>query len=254
MEVGQSESPLHQRIACCNSAQQVRATTQPTRLPIRCDGASRVATALSRFVRRRNQHCCHSVAAAHRVLQQRSAGSCDDATTTVATPLQRRIACCHSAQCDIAELLHESAVCCNSAPHVATAYDSVAEQVDAPLVAARCSGAACCNACCNAVQPAVAQPNLLRKAHGNSDAAQYVAAQCRVATDRSPLQQTAAPVQPAAVSSTQRRQHAHGTGRAATPQHDWLQCMTTCCSAVPPVVTDHSDLQRTAARCNRLQR
>ena len=229
-------------------------------------GASRAATAL-RSVRRRNQLCCpsvatehrvlpqrsagpcddanhnscHSVATVHRVLPQRSAGSCDDATNTVAHMLQRRIACCNSAQCDIAELLHESAVCCNSAPHVATAYDSVAEQFDAPLVAARCSGAACCNACCNAVQPAVAQPNLLRKAHGNSDAAQYVAAQCRVATDRSPLQQTAAPVQPAAVSSTQRRQHAHGTGRA-------------CYNTAARLVAAHDDLlQRSAARCNRPQ-
>ena len=205
-------------------------------------GASPVATALTRFLRQCNRHCCHSVATAHRVVQQRSAGSCDDATDSVANPLPQRIAGCNSAQCDNAELLHESAVCCNGAPRVATAYDSVAEQFDAPLVAARCSGAACCNACCNAVQPAVAQPNLLRKAHDNSDAAQYVAAQCRVATDRSPLQQTAAPVQPAAVSSTQRRQHAHGTGRA-------------CYNTAARLVAAHDDLlQRSAARCNRPQR
>ena len=191
-------------------------------------------------MRRRNQHCCKSVAAAHRVLQRSLAGSCNDVTDTLAHVLQQRIACCNSAQCDNTGLLHESAVCCNGAPHVATAYDSVADQVDAPLVAARCSGAACCNACCNAVQPAVAQPNLLRKAHDNSDAAQSVAAQCRVATDRSPLQQTAAPVQPAAVSSTQRRQHAHGTGRA--------------CNTAARLVAAHDDLlQRSAARCNRPQ-
>ena len=197
MEVGQSESPLHQRIACCNSAQQVlrrrnqrgcpsvatahrvlqrrsagscddatntvtnplqqriagcssaqpvRATTQPTRLPIHCNSASRVATALSRFVRRRSQRGCPSVATAHRGLQQRSAGSCDDATYTVAHPLRRRIAGCNGAQFDNAALLHQSAVGCNSASRVAAANNSVAEQIVAPLVA---------------VQPAVAQPNLL---------------------------------------------------------------------------------------------
>ena len=147
----------------CNSA-QVCATTQPILLPIRCSGASRVATALRRTVRRHNRHGRPFVAAAYNVMQQRSAGSCDDATDTGSSQLQQRISCCNSAQCDIAELLPERAVCCNGAPHVATAYDSVAEQVDAPLVAARCNGAACCNACCSAVQPAVAQPNLLRKA------------------------------------------------------------------------------------------
>ena len=180
--------PLQRRIACCNSTRQVRATTQPQQLPLRCNSASRVATALSRFVRRRNQLGGPYVAAAHRVLQRRSVR-------------HRRTAARERS------LLQQCTACCNS-------VGFCCKQVDAPLVAARCSGAACCNACCNAVQPAVAQPNLLRKAHGNSDAAQYVAAQCRVATDRSPLQQTAAPVQPAAVSSTQRRQHAHGTGRA----------------------------------------
>ena len=122
MEVGQSESPLHQLIACCNSAQPVRATTQPTRLPIRCNSASRVATALSRFVRRRNQHRDQSVATAHRGLQQRSAGSCDDATNTAAHPLQQRIACCNCAQQVRATTQPTRLpIRCNSASRVATA-------------------------------------------------------------------------------------------------------------------------------------
>ena len=204
---------LRQAAACFNSAQHGCATMQPALLQIRCCCPSRVATVLGRFVRRRNQHCRPSAAAAHRVLQRSLAGSCKDATETVAHPLQQRIGCCNSAQCDNAGLLHESAVCCNGAPHVETTDDSVAEQVDAQLVAARCNGAACCNACCSEVQPAVAQPNLLRKAHDN---VMHTSAICcsRVATDHSPLQQTTAPVQPAAVSSTQRRQHVHSTGRA----------------------------------------
>jgi hypothetical protein len=220
---------------------------QPTLLQIRCCCPSRVATVLGRFVRRRNQHCRPSAAAAHRVLQRSLAGSCKDATETVAHPLQQRIGCCNSAQCDNAGLLHESAVCCNGAPHVETTDDSVAEQVDAQLVAARCNGAACCNACCSEVQPAVAQPNLLRKAHDN---VMHTSAICcsRVATDHSPLQQTTAPVQPAAVSSTQGRRHAHSTGRA---------CRTTAAR----LVAAHDDLlqrcnplQQTTLRCNLLQR
>jgi hypothetical protein len=64
----------------------------------RCSGEQpRVATALSLVVRRRNQSCCQSVAAAHRVLQQCLVGSCDDATDTVANPLPQRIACCNRA-------------------------------------------------------------------------------------------------------------------------------------------------------------
>ena len=178
-------------------------------------GASPVATALTRFLRQCNRHCCHSVATAHRVVQQRSAGSCDDATGSVANPLPQRIAGCNSAQCDNAELLHESAVCCNGAPRVATAYDYVANRSTLHLlqriatvqpvvmpVATQCNllwrnrtcckkrtaavthtSAICCSAvpCCNRPQPA--------------------------ATDHSPLQ-------PAAVIATQRRQHAHCTARA----------------------------------------
>ena len=136
--------PLQRSIACCHSARQVRATTQPQQLPLRCNSASRVATALSRSVRRRNQHCCPYVAAAHRVLQQRSVRRRRTAARERSL-LQRRTACCNSVR-----------LCC--------------KQVDAPLVAAHWNGAACCNACCNAVQPAVAQPNLLQKAHGSSDA------------------------------------------------------------------------------------
>ena len=45
---------------------------QPTLLPLRCNCASRGATALSRFVRRRNRQRCQPVATAHRGLQQRS--------------------------------------------------------------------------------------------------------------------------------------------------------------------------------------
>ena len=158
-------------------------------------GASPVATALTRFLRQCNRHCCHSVATAHRVAQQRSAGSCDDATDSVANPLPQRITCCNSAQqvrvttqptllpirCSGHHglqqrsvrqrrtaarergLLQRRTACCNS-------VRLCCKQVDAPLVAAHCNGAACCNACCNAVQPAVAQPNLLQKAHGSSDA------------------------------------------------------------------------------------
>ena len=62
--------PLQLRIACCNST-QVCATTQPILLPIRCNSASRVATALSATT----QNCCtraQSVATAYRVLRQRS--------------------------------------------------------------------------------------------------------------------------------------------------------------------------------------
>ena len=88
---------------------------------------------------------------AHRVLQQGSAGSCDDATNTVAHPLQRSFSRCNSAQFDNAALLRQSAVGCNSASHDATANDSVADQVVAPLVAAHCNGATRCNTCCNAV-------------------------------------------------------------------------------------------------------
>ena len=64
-------TPLQQCSACCHSAQQVRATTQPTLLPICCSGASRVATALSAT----SQSCCtraQSVATVHRMLQQRT--------------------------------------------------------------------------------------------------------------------------------------------------------------------------------------
>ena len=55
----------------CNRAQQAFATTQPVRLPIRCNSASPVATALSRFVRRRNQLCCQSAATALSATTQR---------------------------------------------------------------------------------------------------------------------------------------------------------------------------------------
>ncbi len=67
----ESVSLLQQCIACCNIAQQVRATTQPTLVPVRCNSASRVATALSAI----SQNCCpsvQSVATAHRMLQQRT--------------------------------------------------------------------------------------------------------------------------------------------------------------------------------------
>ena len=87
--------PLQRRIACCNSARQVRATTQPQQLPLRCNSASRVATALSRFVRRRNQHCCPYVAAAHRVLQQRSVRHRRTAARERSL-LQQCTACCNS--------------------------------------------------------------------------------------------------------------------------------------------------------------
>ena len=87
--------PLQRSIACCNSARQVRATTQPQQLPLRCNSASRVATALSRSVRRRNQHCCPSVAAAHRVLQQRSVRHRRTAARERSL-LQQCTACCNS--------------------------------------------------------------------------------------------------------------------------------------------------------------
>ena len=60
-------------IACYKCVPQVRATTQPTVLPTRCNSASRFATALRRFVRRRSRHCCPFVATAHRLSQQRCA-------------------------------------------------------------------------------------------------------------------------------------------------------------------------------------
>ncbi len=92
---------LPRTAACCNNAQHGCATTQPNLLPVRCSSASRVATALSRFVRRRNRQRCQSVA-----------GSCDDATNTVAHPLQQRIACCNRApDHNAANLLQRSATC-----------------------------------------------------------------------------------------------------------------------------------------------
>jgi hypothetical protein len=119
-------TPLQRRIACCNSAQQVRSTTQPTLLPIRCSGASRVATVLSAT----SQNCCtrvQSVATVHRMLQQRTILLQNRSTLhllqRVATvqPLVMPVA----AQCNLlwrnrtcckkrtTTVMHTSAICCS---------------------------------------------------------------------------------------------------------------------------------------------
>ncbi len=121
---------LQRPAACCNSAPQVRATSQPNLLPIRCNGASPVATALSATT----QNCCtrvQSVATAHRLLQQRSAWLCNDATNSFSHPLQQRmrVATAHrllrqrpvrqrrtaARECS---LLQQRIACCNSAQQV----------------------------------------------------------------------------------------------------------------------------------------
>ena len=219
-------SLLQRRTACCSSAQQIRATTQPTLLPIRCSAPC--------------------------VLQQRSAGSCDDATDTVAHPLQQRIACCNSAQCDNAELLHESTVCCNSATRVATALSMVVQRRNQQLFPSVAVAHACCNSapyhnaatCCNAGQPGVAQPNLLQRSTC-CNAGQPVA------TDHSPLQPVAAiamlcdPLQPttACCNLLQR-----------CSQYSVCRSNPARCKAAQPVATDHSSLPWAKARCNLLQR
>ncbi len=128
----------------------------------------RVATALSRYERRRNQHCCPSVATAHRLLQQRSVRPRRTAARECSL-LQQRITCCNSAQHGLCKRRNQQLF-----PSVATAH---ACRNSAPYHNAA--------TCCNAAQPGVAQPNLLQRSTC-CNAAQPVA------TDHSPLQPVAA--------------------------------------------------------------
>ena len=147
-----------------------RATTQPTLLPIRRYRASPVDTALSKFVRRRNRHCCPSDATEHRcVLQQRSAGLCDDATNAVANPSLRSIACCNSAQ----------QVCATTQP---------------TLLRIRCNGAYCIRSCCNSAQCdcALLQHVAIRCNSASPVAIALIATTQHVAPQRNPMQQSIA--------------------------------------------------------------
>ena len=217
-------------IACCNSARQVRATTQPTLLQIRCNSASRVATELSRFVQRRNRNSCPCVATAHRLLQQRSVRQRRTAAREYSL-LQRRTACCNSAQ-QVRATTQPTAfpIRCNSASPVATALRTTTKQPVATQGSLAWRNRTCCSAAQrvatrrNLLQQTTARCNLLQRSQHSAILRQQTKGHCNrprpVATDHSPLQPVAA-------------------------------MKATKCS---PQTTDRRQLQQTTARCNRLQR
>ena len=268
-----------------------RATTQPTLLLPRCNSASPVDTALSKFVRRRNQHCCPSVATEHRVLQQRSAGLCDDATNAAANPLQRRLLHQILLQQRSVRLrtaatrrnpLQQRIACCNSAHYHNTARCTTAQsdatehrvlqQSTIPSLHSATRRRSCCGS-------AVQRCSLFC----NSVAQQRNRFQCRAVSCSRPRPAVAdhSPLQPAVAIATQRSSmftvcHKTAAQPVATQRHrlqpSTVRCnrphfVVTCCSdcnaaqttwsqrvpqtATQPVATQRNLLQRCAVRCNR---
>ena len=239
-------------IGCCNSARQVRATTQPTRLQIRCNSASRVATELSRFVQRRNRNSCPCVATAHRLLQQRSVRQRRTAAREYSL-LQQRIVCCNSAQQGRATTqLTAFPIRCNGASPVATALRTTTQQPVATQGSLAWRNRTCCSAArvatqCDLLQRTTARCNLLQPL-------QCCAIRCNrpqpAATCCSAVHSTAcaAAIRP---DATQHNLLQQTTVRCHAPQR-----VATCCNdrnAVQFIPTDHGPLQQTTARCNRPQ-
>jgi hypothetical protein len=189
---------------CCNSAQHGCATTQPTALPIRCNSAARVATALRTTTQQpiatqgslpwRNRTCC---SAAQRVATQLALLQ----PTTACCNLLRCTACAAAIRPDATQhnLLQQTTVRCNGLQPVATccsdcnAGRSVAiDHSPLQLVAALFSVCRSNPARCNTAQPVATDHSSLPWATARCNLCSDCNAVSPIATDRSQLQQTTA--------------------------------------------------------------
>jgi hypothetical protein len=197
-------NPLQQRIACCYSAQQVCATTQPIRLPIRCNSAQCDDAALLHQIAIRFNSASR-VATAHRVLQQRSVPP-HSTSAPQRIPLHRSVACCNITQFRVRT--RRRSTCCSAAQ--------------------RCSLLQRLVSCRGATKPRAARDNRLRRSAVRCNRPQPAA------TARSPLQ-------PAVAIAAQRIQHGDNTACATAQQLNRWQRSATCCDPVPSVATDTND-------------